>query len=73
VPLHDYADRVDFTGGAEKYTQAAFPEVDNLMGAMQYLTNVEKFSPGDVHYKNVMIRPGTRELVIMDLGLFKKL
>lgn len=73
VPIHDYAPRHGVTGGAEGYTKDAFPEAESLMRAMQYLTKKEQWSPGDVHSKNVMARPGSKELVIMDLGLFKKL
>jgi len=73
IPIHDFSPRSGLTGGAEGYTKEAFPEADSLMRAMQHLTKKEQFSPGDIHVKNVMARPGSRELVIMDLGLFKTL
>jgi len=30
----------------------------------------DKFQPADVHGRNVMVRPNTNELVIVDVGLF---
>jgi predicted unusual protein kinase regulating ubiquinone biosynthesis (AarF/ABC1/UbiB family) len=30
----------------------------------------DKFEPADVHGRNVMVRPGSNELVIVDVGLF---
>ena len=49
--------------------KTAFPEAESLFNAMVYVQG-EEFEPADVHGKNVMVRPGTNELVIVDLGLF---
>jgi predicted unusual protein kinase regulating ubiquinone biosynthesis (AarF/ABC1/UbiB family) len=30
----------------------------------------DEFVPGDVHGRNVMVRPNSNELVIVDVGMF---
>ena len=49
--------------------KTAFPEAESLFNAMAYVHG-EQFEPSDVHGRNVMVRQGTNELVIVDLGLF---
>jgi hypothetical protein len=49
--------------------KTAFPEAASLFNAMEK-AHGEQFEPADVHGRNVMVRPGTDELVIVDLGLF---
>jgi len=49
--------------------KTAFPEAESLFNAMDYV-HKDKFQPADVHGRNVMVRPNTNELVIVDVGLF---
>jgi len=49
--------------------KTAFPEAASLFNAMDYV-HKDEFEPADVHGRNVMVRPGTNELVIVDVGLF---
>jgi serine/threonine protein kinase len=49
--------------------KTAFPEAESLFNAMDYV-HKDEFVPGDVHGRNVMVRPNTNELVIVDVGLF---
>ena len=49
--------------------KTAFPEAESLFNAMEKMHG-EQFEPADVHGRNVMVRQGTNELVIVDLGLF---
>ena len=49
--------------------KTAFPEAESLFNAMDYV-HKDKFQPADVHGRNVMVSPGTNELVIVDVGLF---
>jgi len=49
--------------------KTAFPEAESLFNAMDYVHS-DEFEPADVHGRNVMVRQGTNELVIVDLGLF---
>jgi hypothetical protein len=49
-----------------------FPESVGIRKAMQALSG-EGLKPFDVHNGNVMMRPKTNEIVIVDLGRFKGL
>ena len=49
--------------------KTAFPEAASLFNAMDYV-HKDEFEPADVHGRNVMVRPGSNELVIVDVGLF---
>jgi len=49
--------------------KTAFPEAASLFNAMEK-SHEAQFEPADVHGRNVMVRSGTDELVIVDLGLF---
>ena len=42
------------------------------MSAMKYFMQDKGWRPKDVHIKNVMRRPDTKDFVIVDLGLFKR-
>ncbi len=72
VPIHQGEPSWSEYGGADKYTQQAFPEAAPLMKAMEYLFG-ERWQPKDIHHKNVMLRPSTNQLVLVDVGLFKSL
>jgi hypothetical protein len=37
---------------------------------MRYFHDDQEWQPKDVHSGNVMVRPGTKDFVITDLGLF---
>jgi len=56
-------------GGADKYTQETFSEAEGLLNAMEYLHG-KSFSPRDMHTGNVMMRPDSGQLVMVDVGLF---
>jgi GNAT superfamily N-acetyltransferase len=60
------------SGTSGTQTQEAFPEAAGLLNAMKYLHG-KKWSPGDIHHKNVMARPQSGQIVIVDVGLFKRL
>ena len=71
IPVH-YGDPAGIsTGGASQEVAAAFPETEGLMDAMEYFRGTEDWRARDVHSGNVMARPGTKDFVIVDLGLFK--
>ena len=55
--------------GAGEFSQL-YPEVQSVMHAMQYATK-EEFVPADVHIDNIMMRPSTNDLVIVDVGNFR--
>ena len=56
-------------GGADKYTKETFSEAEGLLSAMEYLHG-KSFSPRDMHTGNVMMRPDSSQLVMVDVGLF---
>ena len=77
VPVHqpepDDPDIDDlWTGPAMPKTQELFPEAQNLINAMRFFMQDQNWRPKDVHIKNVMMRPGTNDFVIVDLGLFQR-
>jgi len=47
-----------------------FPEAQGLLSALEILKKDYKFIARDIHSKNVMARPESGDLVIVDLGLF---
>jgi hypothetical protein len=49
--------------------KTAFPEAESLFNAMDYV-HKDEFVPGDVHGRNVMVRPNSNVLVIVDVGMF---
>ena len=56
-------------GGADKYTQETFSEAEGLLNAMEHLHG-KNFSPRDMHSGNIMMRPDSGQLVMVDVGLF---
>ena len=70
VPVHQSSPEGTRWAGAGEGVETAYPEAESLIKAMEYVAE-EGFTPMDIHYENVMIRPGTDELVIADLGNFR--
>ena len=71
VPVHQGTGTLSHTGRSPESIEKLFPEAQNLMSAMQYFMQDRSWQPKDVHSGNVMVRPGTKDFVITDLGLFK--
>ena len=55
--------------GQEDELEQEFPEIMFVRDAMKRFADCE-FRPFDVHAGNVMMRPGTNDIVIVDLGRF---
>lgn len=55
--------------GQEDELEEEFPEIVGVRAAMKEFSGRE-FKPYDVHSGNVMMRPGTNDIVIVDLGRF---
>tara|TARA_R100000664_G_C2742505_1_gene130727 strand:+ start:61 stop:1248 length:1188 start_codon:yes stop_codon:yes gene_type:complete len=55
--------------GREKDVEEEFPEIAGVRAAMKKFAGRD-FKPFDVHADNVMMRPGSNEMVIVDLGRF---
>lgn len=55
--------------GQEGELEEEFPEIRNVREAMKRFADRE-LRPFDVHAGNVMMRPGTNDIVIVDLGRF---
>ena len=76
VPVHQPEEGEDhydtWTSGGLPKTSELFPEAEGLMDAMKYFMQDQQWKPKDVHIQNVMMRPGTKDFVIVDLGLFKR-
>ena len=78
IPVHqpepgdEMSDRGSWTGPSLEKVEGLFPEAEGLMAAMKYFMQDKGWRPKDVHIKNVMRRPGTKDFVIVDLGLFKR-
>jgi len=70
VPIHQGHGQVSIAGRTEKSIEKLFPEARQLMAAMRYFHDDQKWQPKDVHSGNVMVRPMTKSFVITDLGLF---
>lgn len=70
VPVHQSSPEGTRWAGAGEGVETVYPEAESLIKAMEYVAE-EGFTPMDIHYENVMIRPGTDELVIADLGNFR--
>jgi len=70
VPIHQGHGEVSLAGRSPKSIEKLFPEARQLMNAMRYFHDDQKWQPKDVHSGNVMVRPGTKDFVITDLGLF---
>ena len=76
VPVHQPASDEEYietwTSGGLEGTKALFPEAKGLMKAMKYFMQDKHWRPKDIHWKNVMARPSTKDMVIVDLGLFQR-
>jgi hypothetical protein len=59
----------DFTWFGEEEAEEDFPEIIGVRAAMKEFAGRD-FKPYDVHAGNVMMRPGTNDIVIVDLGRF---
>jgi hypothetical protein len=59
----------DFTWFGEEEAEEDFPEIIGVRAAMKEFAGRD-FKPYDVHAGNVMMRPGTNDMVIVDLGRF---
>jgi|TARA_R110000824_G_scaffold383125_1_gene576538 serine/threonine protein kinase len=70
IPIHQGHGSVSHAGRSPESIEKLFPEARGLMSAMRYFHNDQKWQPKDVHSGNVMVRPGTKNFVITDLGLF---
>ena len=70
VPIHQGYRTDSVAGPAPESIEKLFPEARQLMAAMRYFHDDQKWQPKDVHSGNVMVRSGTKEFVITDLGLF---
>ena len=46
------------------------PEVESITNALMKLSELGLI-PGDIHSGNIMIRPTGKDIVFVDLGLFK--
>ena len=55
--------------GQEDELEKEFPEIAGVRAAMKEFSGRD-FKPYDVHAGNVMMRPGTNDIVIVDLGRF---
>tara|TARA_Y100000296_G_C5173836_1_gene258842 strand:- start:1295 stop:2293 length:999 start_codon:yes stop_codon:yes gene_type:complete len=71
VPVSQGAPLYHPHGSTEFEIVSLFPEAKSLMDAMQHMAR-ESFSPHDIHSGNVMMRPSSNQLVIVDVGLFRK-
>ena len=70
VPIHTGdASYSQYGKHTDKVTRN-FPEAQNLIRAMKHFMRDHKWEPKDIHSGNVMVRPGTKDFVITDLGLF---
>ena len=78
IPVHqpepgeEEFSRGHWTGPSLEKVEGLFPEAEGLMAAMKYFMQDKGWRPKDVHINNVMVRPGTNDFVIVDLGLFKR-
>jgi len=70
VPVHHGQPAGTQYAGAGAGIESAYPEAESIMKAMDYMAE-QGFTPMDIHHENVLIRPGTDELVIADLGNFR--
>ena len=56
--------------GVEKDQWQAFKQATSIKQALKELRDDFDIRPRDMHDKNVMVRPETGDIVIMDVGLF---
>ena len=60
------------TSGLPKQQSGLFKESDSLKKAISDLKRFAKLQVRDLKADNTMVRPQTGDIVIVDLGLFKK-
>ena len=58
--------------GAQPEQFAVFKEARSIHKAIMILKDVTGLQASDMHDRNVMVRPETGDIVIVDLGLFRK-
>ena len=62
-----------FLQGAPPETQGAgYPGAKSILKAIDELKRVTALQATDLHDQNVLIRPQTKEIVIVDVGMFKQ-
>jgi 8-oxo-dGTP pyrophosphatase MutT (NUDIX family)/vacuolar-type H+-ATPase subunit E/Vma4 len=64
---------IDYGSEAGSEVSDVFPETENLRNAMKYFFRQGRLQSFDVHSANVMMRPSTKDVVIVDLGRFNLL
>jgi len=69
VPIHA-GEQAVWAGQSGKSAMQQFPEATGIIDAINYLQKSRDVTARDIHHKNVMMRPSTGDMVIMDLGLF---
>ena len=59
--------------GAPPETQGAgYPGVKSILKAIEELEAATGLQAGDMHDRNILIRPETKDIVIVDVGMFKQ-
>jgi len=62
-----------FLQGAPPETQGAgYPGVKSILKAIEELETTTGLEARDMHDRNILVRPGSQELVIVDVGMFKQ-
>tara|TARA_Y100000592_G_scaffold49520_1_gene78418 strand:- start:336 stop:1403 length:1068 start_codon:yes stop_codon:yes gene_type:complete len=59
--------------GVDREQWSAFKEASSIKKAISDLRDIANLDPRDMHDQNVMVRPQTGDIVIMDVGLFRKI
>lgn len=74
IGIHDSDPRTYTTDekGLDQEKWQTFKEASSVKQAIKDLKDISGLQARDMHDKNVMIRPQTGDIVIVDLGLFKK-
>jgi len=74
IGIHDSDPRMYTTDekGLDQEKWQIFKEASSIKQAIKDLKDIAGLKARDMHDKNVMIRPQTGDVVIVDLGLFKK-
>ena len=62
---------IDQFFNSEAEVEETFPESIGVRQAIEFFSVVTGLRPFDVHGGNVMMRPGTNDIVIIDLGRFR--
>ncbi len=59
--------------GAPKETEGlSYPGAKSLLAAIEEVKNKVGIDAYDMHDRNVLVRPGTKDIVIVDVGLFRE-